>query len=196
MPFICFIFVFGKFKGFVHCKQRLSKTSLHVIASSVLDKEYLNDHNGRTGLVLASKTILINLSILPHDKSAMVEIFKIIQIEVQFVVLARKAYHKQFNCEYIVAQETDLTGILCLEVNRLVSKNREFERALMQCTILVPMILWNETTSLVSFQSQNLSCPYNVWMVISLIVALKNTSPTAESIMDHFVRNDNGNILI
>lgn len=173
-----------------------SQTSFErVVASSVLDKKFLNDHNGGTRQILATKNILFNPMILLDDKSETVKISRIIQREGQFVILAPGAYHGGFNCGYNVAKATNFADFSWPEVGRLASRNKEIERPFMQCTIPVEMILWKEATSLVLFQSRNEPCPYKVRMAKSLSIALKNVITKAENIMYHFIYNDKGNVL-
>lgn len=82
---------------------RASRTSLqHIVASSILNKKYLKNHNGGTQNIKATKNFLYNSSILLWEKVIKVKVARVIQREGQFCSVGTKniLYRIQLQIQY------------------------------------------------------------------------------------------------
>lgn len=86
------------------------------LASTLLDKEFFNDHYGTACQIIATKYNLFNPYFLHQSKSD-VKFKIIIQNEWKSDILTAKDFHDRFNTGYDIAKATKLLDLLGLQLH-------------------------------------------------------------------------------
>lgn len=129
-----------------------------IVAAKLLDFKYLNEHYEGIRQIIATKNILFDLNLM-SSISFQLRVHSLIQPRNQFVILEPRVYHGGFKMGYSIAKATYFAEFSWPDYGIVSSKNKEYERPLMQFTLLVERTLWMDAHKISDATKNEKCCP-------------------------------------